>query len=202
MRSSLFIFLWAACCPISHAEEPVRIYEAYFQIQTKAKEENSKSLSFLSNGDQILTDKNGPVIKTNDGVYIRTQNAVDEYIKNSPALVIRTLYSDSFSTIDFNHMLITRPTEVLSGAKIQLIYDNYGQVIQTIDSAGPGRTRTHRYDKQGQLIETHDSLVGIIHHCYRKDCDRDAPLLVEKFDGTEVYMTRDELNYMAAFRQK
>lgn len=122
---------------------------------------NDNTLTFFSTGDQIILDKNGLILKLNDGKIIKKVSLINNYLSGfSDSMINRQVEADEFTKIYFNKVVYTRSHKSLKdliGSEIIVLFDNYGKASKSIDSLG--ETIDFYYDENGNKIKTKISSV-------------------------------------------
>lgn len=140
---------------------------------------NTNTLTFFSNGVQIISDKNGIVIKNDDGEVIKNSRRVSEIIENlNNSMITNQVKADELSKIDFNKVIMTRSDNMplIAGSELTLLYDNYGKLIESLDSLG--ERKSFFYDNSGNIIKTESSTYGTIYKTQDK-----STVIIESHNG-------------------
>lgn len=144
------------------------------------------SLNFFSTGDQIIADKNGTVLKTNDGEIITNIDLIKKYSsKLTKDMITKQIDANDSNKIDFNQLILTRADfkgSKMSGSEITILYNNYGKAIESIDSLG--ETRRYYYDGDGNQTKIKSSRIGTIYYTDDKNT-----VIIEDFNGNRIKKT-------------
>ncbi|MGF1723185.1 hypothetical protein [Photobacterium nomapromontoriensis] len=119
------------------------------------------SLTFLSSGDQILSNENGLILKLNDGRIIYNKEEINIYLSslNNIKAAKQIIKTDS-KALDFNKVIYIRNGEDVKGSEVTAIFDNKGVVIESYDTLGD--VNRFYYDSKGNWSMTDSSLRGIL----------------------------------------
>lgn len=147
------------------------------------------SLTFFSTGDQIISDKNGVILRLNNGEIIKDLKTINKHTsKLTKEMISRQIKGSETTRIYFNKVTFIRPgsgIKEIAGSEITLLFNNFGVKTESIDSLG--ESQVFYYGDDGKLIKTKNSNIGTIY----RTSDRNT-VIIEDLNGikkeTKVYI--------------